>query len=58
MVFCGRFYVCQEQLYEGGRVHHAFPKLQSSLVSYTIDAGYAIAYALDNIDRCTAEQGF
>ena len=39
-------------------LHHAFPKLQSSLISYTIDAGYAIAYALDNIDRCTAEQGF
>ena len=36
MVFCGRFYVCQEQLYEGGRVHHAFPKLQSSLVSLWI----------------------
>ena len=34
---------------ENFTLHHAFPKLQSSLVSYTIDAGYSIAYALDNI---------
>ena len=27
-------------------------------MSYTIDAVYAIAHALDNIYRCTAEQGF
>ena len=30
---------------ENFTLHHAFPKFQSSLVSYTIDAGYAIAYA-------------
>ena len=43
---------------ENFTLHHAFPQLHSSLVSYTIDAGYAIAYVLDNIDRCKAEQGF
>ena len=39
-------------------LERALFKLRSPYVSYIIDALYAIAYALDNIYRCTAEQGF
>ena len=34
-------------------VHHALQKIRDSLVSYLIDAVYAIAHALDNIYRCS-----
>ena len=34
-------------------LHHALQKIRGSFVSYTIDAVYAIAHALDNIYRCS-----